>query len=202
MNLRRKGILFVISAPSGAGKTTLCNGLQHGPEFVYSISCTTRAKRPGEVDGVDYFFLSEDDFKKRIASGDLLEHAQVHGKFYGTLRETVVDNLDRGIDVLLDIDFQGAAQVRACADTTIREALVDVFLMPPSFDMLRHRLEKRATESREQIELRLANARREIEHQREYRYTIISGSVQEDIENFNAIIAAERQRSRRLLIGK
>lgn len=200
MNIRRKGILFVISAPSGAGKTTLCNGLQHGPEFVFSVSCTTRAKRPGEVDGVDYFFLSEDDFKKRLDRGDFLENAQVHGKFYGTLRETVVDNLNRGIDMLLDIDFQGAAQVRACPDATIHDALVDVFLMPPSIDMLRHRLQKRATETAGQIELRLANARREIEHRSEYRYTIISGSVQEDIENFNAIIAAERQRSRRLVI--
>lgn len=200
MNIRRKGILFVISAPSGAGKTTLCNGLQHGPEFVFSVSCTTRAKRPGEVDGVDYFFLSEDDFKKRLERGDFLENAQVHGKFYGTLRETVVDNLNRGIDMLLDIDFQGAAQVRSCPDATIHDALVDVFLMPPSIDMLRHRLQKRATETAAQIELRLANARREIEHRREYRYTIISGSVQEDIENFNAIIAAERQRSRRLVI--
>jgi guanylate kinase len=201
MNIRRKGILFIISAPSGAGKTTLCNGLQHGPEFVFSVSCTTRAKRPGEVDGTDYFFLSEEEFKQRVARGDFIEHAQVHGKFYGTLRQTVVDNLDRGVDVLLDIDFQGAAQVRACADATIRDALVDVFLMPPSIELLRFRLQKRATESAEQIELRINNARREIEHQRDYRYTIISGSVQEDIENFNAIITAERQRSSRLVIS-
>ncbi len=201
MTLRRQGILFVISAPSGAGKTTLCNGLQHGPEFVYSISCTTRAKRPGEVDGEDYHFLSDEDFQQRLVRGEFIEHAQVHGRRYGTLRETLTGNLERGVDVLVDVDIQGAAAIRACKDSGILEALVDVFLMPPNLELLRHRLQKRATETPEQIELRLTNARAEMEHWREYRYAIVSGSVQEDLHHFNAIIDAERLRSRRFLLA-
>jgi guanylate kinase len=200
VNIRRKGILFVISAPSGAGKTTLCNGLRQSAEFVFSVSCTTRPRRPGEVEGEDYYFLRAEEFEKRVQCGDFLEHAQVHGHRYGTLRATVVKNLEQGIDVLLDIDTQGAATIRATNDPAIQEALVDIFLMPPSFDELRHRLLRRATETPEQIETRLSNARREMPHWRDYRYTIVSGAVEEDLHHFRVIMGAERQLSRRLQI--
>ena len=196
----RRGILFVVSAPSGAGKTTLCNALRQTPDFVYSVSCTTRKPRPGEIDGEDYCFLSEEDFARRVEAGEFLEHATVHGFRYGTLRAAVLQHLNLGVDVLLDIDIQGAAAIRACTDPQIIEALADVFIMPPSLDELHHRLLRRATETSEQVEVRLRNAASEMKSWRLYKYSIISGSVEEDLEKFRAIVRAERYLSRRLLL--
>lgn len=197
--MNRLGILFVLSAPSGAGKTTLCDGLRQTPDFVYGVSCTTRPPRPGEIDGEDYYFLSEEDFERRVARGEFLEHARVHGRYYGTLRETIVSNLRQGIDVLVDIDTQGARAIRECGDPYILDALADVFIMPPNLDELQRRLQKRGTESEEQIESRLATAAREMECWREYRYTLISGSMEEDLQKFRAVMRAERYLSRRLI---
>src|SRR5438445_8994025 len=115
--MKRDRILFLISAPSGGGKSTLLKMLSEEPDFVYSISCTTRAPRPGEVNGRDYHFLSVPEFETRISAGEFLEHAQVHGNYYGTLRQTVLDNLGSGRDVLMDVDTQGATRIRANADT-------------------------------------------------------------------------------------
>lgn len=196
----RRGILFVLSAPSGAGKTTLCNALRQNPDFAYSVSCTTRAPRPGEVDGKDYRFLSQADFEKRVQGNQFLEHANVHGSFYGTLRENLTRQLQSGTDVLLDIDVQGAAMVRQNADPELRRDIVDVFLMPPSFQELRRRLVKRGTETEEQLTLRLANARKEMEAWSAYRYTIVTGTPEEDFRNFRAIMAAERSASSRLTL--
>jgi len=196
----RRGILFVVSAPSGAGKTTLCNSLRQSPDFVYSVSCTTRSPRPGEIDGEDYFFLSREEFARRVEAGDFLEHAAVHGHHYGTLRSTVLSHLDKGVDVLLDIDIQGAAAIRACQDLQIIDALVDVFIMPPDREELRHRLLKRATESSAEIEIRLRNAVEEMKNWRLYKYSIISASTEEDLGKFRAIMLAERYLSRRLLL--
>jgi guanylate kinase len=196
----RRGILFVVSAPSGAGKTTLCNALRQTRDFVYSVSCTTREARPGEIEGEDYTFLSKEEFARRVEAGEFLEHANVHGHSYGTLRSTVLNHLNKGVDVLLDIDIQGAAAIRACSDPQIIDALADVFIMPRSLDELRHRLIKRATETPEQIEVRLRNAAGEMKSWRLYRYSIISGSVEEDLEKFRAIMKAERYLSRRLLL--
>ena len=136
----RHGILFVISAPSGAGKTTLVEALRQTPNLFYSVSCTTRAPRTGEVNGEDYQFLSDKDFRARVEAGDFLEHAQVHGDCYGTLRKPVLTNLKSGVDVLIDIDTQGAAAIRNCDDPFIREALSDIFIMPPDHEELRRRL--------------------------------------------------------------
>jgi guanylate kinase len=194
----RQGILFVISAPSGAGKTTLVEALRQTTNLFYSVSCTTRAPRSGEIDGEHYQFLSTADFRARLEAGDFLEHAQVHGDFYGTLRDPVLTNLKNGIDVLIDIDTQGAATIRNCDDPIIRQALTDIFIMPPDLDELRRRLMKRGTETAEQIDSRLATAVREMELWRDYRYTVISGSVQEDLEKFRHIMAAESFLSRRL----
>jgi guanylate kinase len=196
----RRGILFVVSAPSGAGKTTLCNALRQTPDFVYSVSCTTRAARAGEIEGEDYYFLSQEEFARRVEAGEFLEHASVHGYRYGTLRSTVLNHLNDGVDVLLDIDIQGAAAIRACTDPQIIDALTDVFIMPPSLDELHHRLIKRATETPEQMQVRLRNAAAEIKSWRLYKYSIISGSVEEDLQKFRAIMRAERYLSRRLLI--
>jgi len=195
----RRGILFVISAPSGAGKTTLVEALRQDPDLFYSVSCTTRAPRSGEINGEHYQFLSDADFHARVKAGDFLEHAQVHGDFYGTLRGPIVTNLKNGIDVLIDIDTQGAATIRNCDDSIIRQALTDVFIMPPDLDELRQRLRKRGTETEEQIKRRLETAMQEMELWRDYRYTIISGSVEEDLQKFLQIMAAESYLSRRLI---
>lgn len=195
---RRTGVLFVLSAPSGAGKTTLCSALRHKPDFVYAVSCTTRSPRAGEIEGEDYYFLSDADFDRRAAAGEFLEHAEVHGRKYGTLKSTVIDNLAKGIDVLIDIDTEGAASIRQCGDAFILDALADVFIMPPDLDELRRRLTKRGTENDEQIAVRIANAAAEMERWHDYKYTIISGSMEEDIEKFRGVMRAERYLSRRL----
>ncbi len=189
----------MVSAPSGAGKTTLVERIRQTPNLFYSVSCTTRGPRPGEIDGQDYQFLSDADFRERIAKGDFLEHAHVHGDYYGTLREPVVTNLERRKDVLIDIDTQGAAVIRNCGDSVIADALADVFIMPPDLEELRRRLLKRGTETAEQIDSRLITAAREMEHWRDYRYTIISGSVDEDLRRFQQIMEAESYLSRRLI---
>ncbi len=194
----RSGILFVLSAPSGAGKTTLTTSLRQKPDFVYAVSCTTRPPRPGEIPGEDYIFLTEDDFARRVEAGEFLEHAEVHGRRYGTLKETVLSQLHAGVDVLIDIDTTGAASIRACNDPVIQEALADIFIMPPSLEELGRRLSKRGTETTEQINVRLTNAASEMRHWRSYRYTIISESMEEDIQKFRAVMRAERYLSRRL----
>ncbi|HEX8898215.1 MAG TPA: guanylate kinase [Chthoniobacterales bacterium] len=197
----RTGILFVLSAPSGAGKTTLCDALRQTPDFVYSVSCTTRPPRAGEIEGDDYHFLAEKDFVARVEAGDFLEHANVHGRYYGTTREPLITNLQNGVDVLIDVDIQGAAAIRNADDETIRRALCDVFIMPPDLDELRKRLTKRGTETPEQIETRIVTAAREMELWRDYRYTIISKSMEEDLLKFRNIMGAERYLSRRLKLS-
>jgi guanylate kinase len=199
MKFTRRGILFVVSAPSGAGKTTLVEALRQTPNLFYSVSCTTRAPRTGETDGQDYQFLSDEDFRARVKAGDFLEHARVHGDCYGTLRKPVLTNLKSGVDVLIDIDTQGAAAIRNCDDPFIRKALSDIFIMPPDHEELRRRLLKRGTETAQQIETRLATAAREMEFWRDYRYTIISGSVEEDLQKFRQIMSAEGYLSRHLI---
>ena len=198
LHFRRTGILFVISAPSGAGKTTLCTALRQKPDFVWSVSCTTRPPRNGEIEGEDYHYLSEHEFSRRLDAGEFLEHAEVHGNRYGTLKGPVLENLHNGIDVLLDIDTRGAANIRACGDPLILSALADVFIIPPDLEELRRRLLRRGTETEEQVEIRLRNAALEMECWREYRYTIISGSMEENIEKFRAIMRAERYLTHRM----
>lgn len=188
---------MVVSGPSGSGKTTLCRKLADMGEAVYSISCTTRPPRPGEVHGRDYFFLSEAEFRDQIARGEFFEHAHVHGNFYGTPKSYVKQNLERGVDVVMDIDVQGAAQVRACTDELVQRCLADVFILLPSADALEERLANRGTESPEKLELRLSNALTEIAHWPEYRYVLVSGSREDDLERFRALLLAERMRVQR-----
>jgi guanylate kinase len=197
----RTGILFVVSAPSGAGKTTLCDALRQTPDFVYSVSCTTRPPRAGEIEGEDYQFLSEPDFLARMEATEFLEYAKVHEHYYGTLRKPLVANLQSGVDVLIDVDIQGAAAIRSFDDKVIRNALCDVFIMPPDLEELRRRLTKRGTETPQQIELRIVTAAREMELWRDYRYTIISKSMEEDLQKFRNIMGAERYLSRRLILS-
>jgi guanylate kinase len=200
---RRQGILFVISAPSGTGKTTLCENLRATPDFIYSVSCTTRPPRAGEENGIDYHFLSRDDFQRRIERGEMLEYAQVHGNnYYGTLKATVKEALEQGTDVLLDIDVQGAATIRKTDDAMVRDSLVDVFIMPPTIEELERRLRKRGSETEEQVQQRLSTGREESKLWRLYKYTILSGSMEEDLTKFRAIMRAERYLSRRLELNE
>jgi guanylate kinase len=193
----RLGVLMVVSGPSGSGKTTLCRQLADMGEVVYSVSGTTRAARAGETHGKDYFFFSETEFRDHIARGEFFEHAEVHGNFYGTLKSFVKDNLERGVDVVMDIDVQGAAQVRACADELVQRCLTDVFILPPSVEALKERLANRGTESAEKLELRLNNALTEIAQWPEYRYVLVSGSREHDLERFRGLLLAERMRVER-----
>lgn len=200
MNSERAGILYVLSAPSGAGKTTLLVSLRRFEQFQYSVSCTTRSPRPGEVDGSDYLFLSEREFERRLERGEFLEHAEVHGRMYGTLRAPVVENLRAGVDVLIDIDTQGAEQIRGATDPCITDSLVDIFVMPPGVEEIRRRLEQRGTEDPDQINVRLRNAEEEMSHWARYKYTVLSGSPEQDLGSVRAIMSAERCRSGRLRI--
>ena len=197
MKFSRHGILFAISAPSGAGKTTVVQALRKTGNFFYSVSCTTRAPRSGEINGDHYRFLSSADFHAGIDGGNFLEHAKVHQDLYGTLREPVLTNLKNGVDVLIDIDTQGAATIRNSDDPIVRQALADIFIMPPDVTELRRRLIKRGTETDQQVESRLATAKREMELWRDYRYTIVSGSIEEDLDKVRTIMSAERYLTRR-----
>jgi guanylate kinase len=200
--MRRTGTLFILSAPSGAGKTTLCNRLRAKPEFVYSISCTTRKPRTGEVDGGDYWFVDEATFKKRRDDGFFIEHAEVHGNFYGTPLQPIKDAMASGKDVLLDIDVQGAQQIRAHKDPAIQVALVDVFLMTETVQELERRLNRRGTDDPATIKKRLANSTKEMTYWNQYRYVILSGSAEDDEKHFRSIVEAERMRTSRTILGE
>ena len=192
----------MVSGPSGSGKTTLCRGFsERDSGCTYAVSCTTRPRREGEVDGRDYHFLSEEEFLQRTARGDFLEFARVHGRLYGTLKSSVTEHLEAGRDVLMDIDVQGAELVRKHAGETISASLVDVFILLVSRDEALARLRGRATESEEELELRLSNSLEEMRHWRDYCYAIISGTPEQDRETFRSIIVAERCRASRLHSG-
>lgn len=194
----RTGILLIVSGPSGSGKTTLCRRLADSGEAHYSISCTTRSPRPGERNGKDYHFLSKEEFFLKLEAGEFLEHAVVHGNLYGSLKSEVVSYLLAGTDVVMDIDVQGANQVRACEDGDIRRAVVDLFVMPPSNEELHERLSDRGTDSEETIDLRMANALEEMSHWRSYTYVLLSSSREQDYAKFLALVTAERLRVSRI----
>ena len=195
----RTGILLVVSGPSGSGKTTLCKRLSDANRARHSISCTTREPRAGEIDGEHYHFLNKEEFAVKLAAGEFLESALVHGNFYGTLKSEVLDHLAAGVDIVMDIDVQGAAQVRASDDVAIQRALVDLFVMPPSQEELLQRLTGRGTDSQEVINVRMINALVEIEHWPEYSFRLLSSTPDEDYAKFDALLAAEQLRVSRLI---
>ena len=193
-------MLVVISAPSGAGKTTLCEQtLAARPNMTRAITCTTREPRPGEKDGVDYYFLDAGDFLKRVQAGNFLEHATVYGNCYGTLKSEVLGKLRSGKDVLLNVDVQGAAAIRAHAeeDAELKTALVTVFLTPPSMSILEVRLKKRGQDSPQIIAKRLSVAKQEIVQWKNFDYLIVSSSIAEDVRRLQAILDAEQMRQGR-----
>ncbi len=195
--MKRSGILFVVSAPSGAGKSTLCRCVREQSDIRFSVSCTTRPMRPGEQDGVDYWFKTREEFEQLISEKKFLEHALVHGNWYGTLLDTTLATLDRGEDLLLDIDVQGAESIRNCHDPRILQRMVDIFIMPPSHEELERRLRGRGTEPEEQLQRRLSAAEGEMEYWQRYHYLILSGTKEEDWARFQSILEAERCRASR-----
>lgn len=193
-------LLIIISAPSGGGKTTLCQQLLAArPGMTRAITCTTRAPREGEQDGVDYYFLDAASFLKRVEAGNFLEHATVYGHSYGTLKSEVLGKLRQGRDVLLNVDVQGAASIRqaALADPELQEALVSVFLTPPSMAVLEQRLRRRATDAEAVIQKRLSVARQEIGQWKHFDYLLLSDTIAEDLRRMLAIVEAEQMRSSR-----
>lgn len=186
--MKTSGNLFIVTAPSGAGKTSLVGALLAvDPHVKLSISCTTRAPRPGEVDGVDYRFVTDSQFMQMLEAGEFLESAEVHGSRYGTSQKWVEEQLQAGEDILLEIDWQGAAQVRKLFPNTI-----SIFILPPSVEELERRLNKRGQDSAEVIAVRLANAREEISHVGEFDYVIINDKFDEALQDLRAIIQALR----------
>ena len=188
------GTLLIVSGPSGSGKTTLCRRAEADGLTAYSISCTTRAPRPGEQDGVDYHFLSPEVFAAKVAAGEFLEHATVHGNSYGTLKADIIDLLQQGKNVVMDIDVQGAASIRACEDAIIRRAYADIYIHVPSAE-LEARLRGRQTDSEEVIQLRLRNAAAEDARQGEYQYALVTADREHDYSHFLALLTTLSMRT-------
>lgn len=191
IRIKRRGLMLVLSSPSGAGKSTIArNLLETDPQLNLSVSVTTRPRRASEIDGVHYHFISEREFKRMQDNDEMLEWAQVHGNFYGTPREPAEKAMAEGRDMLFDIDWQGALQLqeKMAAD------VVSIFILPPSMAELRARLNRRAEDNPEVIERRLRNAREEIEHWREYDYCVINDDLDRAFMACQSIVASERLR--------
>lgn len=184
-----KGLLFVVSGPSGAGKGTICKQLARGNNIDLSVSMTTREPRPSEEDGVSYYFVSEDDFLKVRDEGGFLEYASVYGKHYGTPKDAVLKKLEMGRDVVLEIDIQGALQIRKNYP-----AGIFIFILPPSMTELRKRITSRGSESEESINLRLGEALTEVSYIDKYDYCIVNGDLSEAVSRVAAIVKAEHSR--------
>ncbi len=194
-------LLIVLSAPSGGGKTTLCQQLLAArPNMARAITCTTRDARPGEADGVDYFFMDATTFLKRVQAGNFLEHATVYGNSYGTLKSEVLGKLRQGRDVILNVDVQGATAIRSEAETDpeLKRALVTVFLAPPSMSVLEERLKKRGVDAPSVMQKRLSVARQEIGQWKHYDYVIISSTIAEDLRRMQAVMDAEKMKQSRV----
>jgi len=193
-------LLVLISAPSGAGKTTLCQQLLAAtPGMTRAVTCTTREPRTGEQDGVDYHFLDAASFLRRVQAGNFLEHATVYGNSYGTLKSEVLGRMRLGQDVLLNVDVQGAASIRAAAgeDPELKQSLLSIFLSPASLSILEQRLRRRGTDSEVVIQKRLSVARQEIAQWKNFDYLITSGTIAEDLRRAQAILEAERMQTGR-----
>jgi len=189
--MSRRGLMLVLSSPSGAGKTTIARELiRRDDDLTMSVSVTTRPKRPNEIDGRDYHFIDQPTFERRLAEDAFLEHATVFGNLYGTLRAPVEAALREGRDVLFDIDWQGAEQLARTAAAD----LVRVFILPPSTEELEVRLKSRAQDSDEIVAARMAKAADEMEHWDEYDYVVVNRAIEESVHRVQTILAAERLR--------
>jgi guanylate kinase len=192
--MHRDGILFVVSAPSGAGKTTLCKGITDSLEnLTHSISYTTRKPRPGETDGRDYYFVTEDRFRDMVQAGDFAEYAEVHANLYGTSKRVLDDMIGEGIDVILDIDTQGARQIKSHFATA-----VFVFIMPPSMAILEERLRNRKSDREDEIRKRMRRAVEEIRDYGLYDYIVVNRDFERALSELRSIVVAERCRTKLL----
>jgi len=197
--ISRRGLMLVLSSPSGAGKSTIARSLlEREDQLFMSVSVTTRRPRPSEVDGQDYYFIDEASYHAKVAENSLLEHAEVFGNFYGTPRPAVEEHLSVGEDVLFDIDWQGAQQLRESA----RDDLVSVFILPPSYEELADRLMRRGQDSDDIVKGRMAKAKDEMSHWPEYDYVIVNDELDTSISDLQAVLKAERlRRFRRIGVG-
>ena len=190
----RRGVVLVISSPSGAGKTTICKKIVSNIKDVnLSVSVTTRKKRISELEGKDYFFKSKDDFLRMIENDEFIEHAEVFGNYYGTLKSEILDKIENGIDVLLDIDWQGTRQIQ----NYIPDDVVKVFVLPPSIKELEYRLGNRASENKDEFFKRMSEAKKEISHYDEYDFIIINEDINVAVNNIKSILFAERLKKNR-----
>lgn len=192
--MQKKGLLVVFSGPSGVGKGTIMRPFMKDNEDVkYSVSATTREPRPGEIDGVNYHFLTKEEFLHALDEGEMLEHTEYNGNYYGTPRKKVEEEMEKGYDVILEIEVQGAQQVRRRCPTA-----VSVFVMPPSYEELAKRLRGRNTEKQEDIERRLSIARREIDLAYEYDYILLNDNIDDAVNKLGIIIGAARCSSKHM----
>ncbi|EOD01309.1 guanylate kinase [Caldisalinibacter kiritimatiensis] len=183
-----KGLLIVLSGPSGAGKGTICKAfLKENKDFILSVSATTRKPREGEIDGVNYFFITKEDFEKKIQNDEFLEYASVYGSYYGTPKSFVIENLNKGKDVILEIDIQGALQIKERYPEG-----VFIFIVPPSMKELRNRIEKRGTETEEAINERFSSAFNELNFASKYDYVVVNDEVNKAVKRIEAIVMAEK----------
>ena len=192
--MKRRGLMLVLSSPSGAGKSTISRALlERNPDLTMSVSATTRPMRPGEEDGVHYHFIDQRKFDDMVTANEFLEHATVFENSYGTPRQPVMDSLNTGLDVLFDVDWQGTQQIHANA----LEDLVSIFILPPSIDELERRLRTRAQDPEDVVQKRMAKATLEMSHWAEYEYIIVNDKIEDSVAQANAILAAERHKRRR-----
>jgi guanylate kinase len=190
----RRGVMLILSSPSGAGKTSISKGLlERDPKLKMSVSMTTRPPRPGEIDGIDYYFIDKESFKAKIDNQEFLEYAKVFGHYYGTPKKPVEDLLKQGLDVLFDIDWQGTQQICQLS----KRDVASVFILPPSIDELKKRLEGRGQDSQEVINTRMASASSEISHWAEYDYIVINRELESSIIKVHRILEADRLRKSR-----
>lgn len=190
--MKRRGLLIILSSPSGAGKSTLARRLRAWDNSLnFSVSATTRAMRPGEVDGKDYHFVTEDHFKSQVVAGEMLEHAHVFGNFYGSPKGPVEATISEGKDVLFDIDWQGAQQIK---NSALQEHVLSIFILPPSITELRRRLIERGQDSDDVIAKRMQKSWDEISHWDSYNHVLINDNLDETEQNLRTIISAARQR--------
>ena len=190
----KRGVLLVVSGPSGAGKGTICKALLEKHKEIYlSVSATTRAPRKGEVDGVNYYFTTKEEFVKRVEEGDFLEHAEVYGNYYGTPKSSVEKMLEQGKDVILEIDIQGALKVKENCEEGIF-----IFILPPSMEELKQRIIKRGSETEESLMTRFKSAYKEINYISKYNYAVVNDEVDLAVKKLEAIITAEKCRVDRM----
>ena len=197
----RLGIALVVSGPSGSGKSSICKKVLAAREGLgFSVSCTTRAPRPGEVNGREYHFLTREEFLRKVEANEFIEHAEVHGNFYGTLKSEVVRRVSEGLDVILDIDVQGAMQFRhlESTDETLKLCAEYVFVAPPSYTELERRLRGRGTEAEEVVRRRLDNAKKELNSWREYDYILVNDNLDAAVVEMLKLIDSFRASTARL----